>query len=58
MGNNEFGQSGNGNNKKLNSIYKLKYFKNKNLKVNKIVCGYDCFNIFLTGYIKIFIEKK
>jgi alpha-tubulin suppressor-like RCC1 family protein len=48
MGNNEFYQSGNGNNEKLKSIYKLEYFENMNLKIQKIVCG-DGFNVFLTG---------
>jgi hypothetical protein len=35
MGSNEFYQSGNGNNQKLDSIYKLDYFENKNLKIKK-----------------------
>jgi hypothetical protein len=52
MGLNNFCQSGNGNNKELNSIYKLEFFENKNLKIKKIVCGEfdNGFNIFLTGY--------
>jgi hypothetical protein len=46
---NEYYQSGNGNDYKLNSIYKLEYFENKNEKIKKIVC---CdFVIFLTGKI-------
>jgi hypothetical protein len=48
MGDNVFAQSGNGNKSKLKSIYKLTYFKDKNLKIKKIVCG-NFFNIFLTG---------
>jgi hypothetical protein len=55
MGDNNFGQSGNGNKEKLQSIYKLNYFDNKNLRIKKIVCGgfyegANCFNIFLTGF--------
>jgi hypothetical protein len=34
----------------LNSIHKLKYFENNNLKIKKIVCGL-CISIFLTGYL-------
>jgi hypothetical protein len=51
MGSNDYCQSGNANKNKLNSIYKLKYFKNKNLKIKKIVCGatWRSFVIFLTG---------
>jgi hypothetical protein len=51
MGNNQYGQSGNGDNEKLISIYKLECFEKKNLKIKKIVCGgfKSCFNIFLTG---------
>jgi putative salt-induced outer membrane protein YdiY len=48
MGNNEYAQSGNGNNENLNSIFKLDYFENKNLKIKKIVC-IAFLNIFLTG---------
>jgi hypothetical protein len=52
MGSNQLGQSGNGNKEKLKKIYKLNYFKNRDLKIKKIVCGgvwSNCFNIFLTG---------
>jgi hypothetical protein len=48
-------KSGNGNDEKLNSIIKLNYFENKNLKIKKIVCGgfFSCYcNIFLTGLFK------
>jgi hypothetical protein len=48
VGSNAYSQSGSGNNEKLNSIYKLKYFENENFKIKKIVCG-DRFNTFLTG---------
>jgi hypothetical protein len=59
MGDNRFGQSENGNNEKLNSIYKLNYFEKKNLKIKKIVCGgFDySFNIFLTGFLNYLIIK-
>jgi alpha-tubulin suppressor-like RCC1 family protein len=51
VGNNEYGQSGNGKVNKLGSIYKLDFFEKKNLKIKKIVCGYR-FIIFLTGLFK------
>jgi alpha-tubulin suppressor-like RCC1 family protein len=57
MGNNKYGQSGIGNNKKLDLIQKLDYFENKNLKIKKIACGYY-FNVFLTGRIKNQFFKK
>jgi hypothetical protein len=50
MGDNMHYQSGNGNNKNLDSIIKLDYFENKKLKIKKIVCGNE-FNIFLTGLV-------
>jgi hypothetical protein len=50
-------ESGNGDNKKLTSIIKLKYFENENKKIKKIACGDSNpgFNLFLTGY---FLKKK
>jgi hypothetical protein len=56
FGSNSYYQSGNGDNKKLNSIIKLNYFEKENKKIKKIACGYydPGFNLFLTGcYLKI-----
>jgi hypothetical protein len=57
FGSNLYYQSGNGNNKELNSIIKLNYFENKKKKIKKISCGYY-FNLFLTGCFDFIFYKK
>jgi hypothetical protein len=57
FGDNEFAQCGNGNTDDLNSVFKLNYFQNENLKIKKIGIGgcSDGLSFFLTGLI--FLSK-
>jgi hypothetical protein len=51
FGDNKYGQSGIGNSTKLESIVRVDFFEENKLKLKKICCGDDCFNVFLTSLI-------